>query len=67
MHGQTLRHMRLEIGWSQYVLAEILEITRSSLAHYETGRAPAPQTVIRKMNILHREILKAIEASRRRE
>ena len=65
MHGQTLRFMRLEIGWTQKVAAEVLEITRSSLAHYETGRAPVPRVVIRKINILHRGITKTIEVSRR--
>lgn len=65
MHGQTLRLMRMEIGWTQKVAAEVLEITRSSLAHYETGRAVVPQIVIRKINILHRGITKTIEVSRR--
>ena len=57
--------MRMEIGWTQKIAAEVLEISRSSLAHYETGRAPVPQVVIRKINILHRGITKAIEVSRR--
>ena len=65
MHGQTLRLMRMEIGWTQKVAAEVLEITRSSLAHYETGRAAVPQIIVRKINILHRGITKAIEVSRR--
>lgn len=55
----------MEIGWTQKVAAEVLEITRSSLAHYETGRAVVPQIVIRKINILHRGITKTIEVSRR--
>lgn len=65
MHGQTLRQMRMEIGWTQNTAAEVLEITRSSLAHYETGRAAVPHIVVRKINILHRGITKTIEVSRR--
>jgi predicted transcriptional regulator len=40
--GKKLRGMRLDIGWSQNVMSKILEITRGSLAHYESGRAAVP-------------------------
>jgi transcriptional regulator with XRE-family HTH domain len=57
--------MRLEIGWTQKVLAEVLGITRSSLAHYETGRAVVPTLIAYKIDILHRGITHAIETSRK--
>lgn len=63
--GKKLRGMRLDIGWSQNVMSKILEITRGSLAHYESGRAAVPDLVERKIKILHRGILHAIEVSMR--
>lgn len=53
--------MRVEIGWTQAQLARILNITRSSLAHYEQGRASAPFIVVRKIAILHTTITAAID------
>jgi len=64
MQGSTLRFMRLEIGWTQKIMAEVLGITRSSLTHYENERAQVPPLIICRIKILHRGVLRTIEKSR---
>lgn len=45
MTGEELQELREELGWSQYFLAERLGVFRSSIAHWEQGRAPVPTNV----------------------
>ena len=61
MDGETLREMRMEMGWSQAFLADRLEVTRSSLAHWEQLRAPVPWDVAKKVRKAHGKVTKIVE------
>lgn len=65
MKGSKLRQMRMDIGWTQQSLADVLDISRSSLCHYEQERAPLPKVLGHKMKVLHRGIMKAVRDARR--
>ena len=45
MTGQELQELRNELGWTQYFLADVLGVPRSSIAHWEQGRARVPVNV----------------------
>jgi transcriptional regulator with XRE-family HTH domain len=49
MTGQELQELRNEMGWTQYFLADVLGIPRSSIAHWEQERAPVPVNVAEGM------------------
>jgi DNA-binding transcriptional regulator YiaG len=61
MTGDQLRSMRMEMGWKQSFLANNLEVTRSSLAHWEQFRAPIPRDVSRRVAKAHRKMMKIVE------
>jgi DNA-binding XRE family transcriptional regulator len=61
MTNVELTNMRKEMGWTQYFLAEQLGVTRSSLAHWEMGRAPVPQNVEETVTRCHARVMKALE------
>jgi transcriptional regulator with XRE-family HTH domain len=61
MTNEELLEMRQEMGWTQYFLADALGVTRSSLAHWEGGRAPIPWNVESAVKNAHARVLKALE------
>lgn len=61
MTGDQLRMMRMEMGWNQWFLAQQLEVTRSSLAHWEQFRAPVPRDVAKRVARAHRKVAKIVE------
>lgn len=62
MTGEQLKKARVAMGWTQYVLADALGITRASLAHWERGRAPVPPQV----GVVVRQALKFVDLARER-
>lgn len=60
MKGKEFREMRKEMGWTQYFLADVLGITRVSLAHYERDRAPVPRSIARALRKTHNSVTIAI-------
>ena len=53
--------MRMELGWSQVFLSDLLGVGRSSLAHWEQGRAPIPVGFARRMRKAHSGMMKIVE------
>lgn len=58
MSGEELAEMRREMGWSQYLLADVLEIPRSSITHWECNRAPVPSNIASAMRKASRSMIK---------
>jgi len=66
MTGVELQMLRQEMGWSQQFLAEKLGVTRSSLAHWEQGRAPVPHHIsrsVRRASRLMGRVFDALESA----
>ena len=47
--GQVIKDLRIEKDLTQQVLAKELQISRSALAHYETGTRDVPNDLIPKV------------------
>lgn len=47
MTGEEFQERRLELGWTQALLADRLGVTRSIITHWEQERAPIPRDVER--------------------
>jgi DNA-binding transcriptional regulator YiaG len=58
MSGEELAEVRRSMGWSQYVLADVLEIPRSSITHWECNRAPVPSNIATALRKASRSMLK---------
>jgi DNA-binding transcriptional regulator YiaG len=58
MSGEQLAETRREMGWSQYFLADVLEIPRSSITHWECNRAPVPSNIASAVKKASRSMLK---------
>jgi DNA-binding transcriptional regulator YiaG len=58
MSGEELAETRREMGWSQYVLADVLAIPRSSITHWECNRAPVPSNIASAMKKASRSMVK---------
>ena len=58
MSGEELAEVRRGMGWSQYVLADLLEIPRSSITHWECNRAPVPSNIATALRKASRSMLK---------
>lgn len=65
MDGDELREKRMEMGWTQEYLADLLETNRGTLAHWECGRAPVPPRVARVVEQLHWRVMEAMDEVRR--
>ena len=57
MTGEELQEIRVELGWAQWFLAEKLGVFRSSIAHWEQGRAPVPTNVAEAMRQASRSMV----------
>ena len=53
MTAAEFKKLRMECGWSQYLLADLLGVTRSSVTHWECGRAPVPTGVRKALRDAH--------------
>ncbi len=54
LFSKTLKEKRLEAGYSQAELSELLYITRASYNHFETGkRTPTIHTLLRMSSIFN--------------
>jgi transcriptional regulator with XRE-family HTH domain len=62
MGHEEFHELRTEMGWTQYFLAEVMGVTRSSVAHWECGRAPVPRTVAKAMRRAHKKMTEAKSA-----
>ena len=58
MSGEEFAEARRELGWSQYLLADVLEIPRSSISHWERNRAPVPSNIASALKRASRSMLK---------
>lgn len=56
MSGEELAEVRRGMGWSQYFLADVLEIPRSSITHWECGRARVPENIAKAMKDASRRV-----------
>ena len=63
LSGDQLRQMREEMGWTQYFLADVLGVSRASLAHWEWERAPVPKVIERAMSKMHTEVTTTIKGA----
>ena len=53
MTSEQFKQRRLKMGYkTQQQMAEVLGITQGSVAHYETGRRPVPEIVVRFMRCI---------------
>ena len=62
MNHEEFLEIRKEMGWTQYFLAEVMGVTRSSVAHWEWGRAPIPPSVAAAMRRAHKKVTQAKSA-----
>lgn len=60
MTGKQLTETRKQMGWTQYFLADALGVTRSSLAHWESDRAPLPSDIEKAVRGAQRLVERAL-------
>lgn len=50
--GDEVRGFRVRMGWTQEILAEMLEISVRTLSRYETGRSSPTKSIRYHLNVL---------------
>lgn len=58
--SNILKYERIKRGMTQKQFAEMLQISRGSLAHYESGRVPLPSTLKKISDRLKIDLAKAL-------
>lgn len=52
MKAEDFRHRRLRLKMSQEKLADELGITQAAVSHYETGKRPIPESIVKLLRFV---------------